>query len=161
AQFAGTILFIFALGALSLLSSVWARNTPAAILGVYFWGAAGLLVLAAVGSWAGSGALNTWLASLHPLYLLGAAWEDAGAGEVTRRLLTAAAWWGGLGALAFAVAAWRLRPAYARQLERAGRPMGISWGRPAVGDDPIAWKERYVDGAAPVPALRRLPCWAG
>jgi hypothetical protein len=30
-----------------------------------------------------------------------------------------------------------------------------------VGDDPVRWKERFVEGLAPVAALRRLPRWLG
>jgi hypothetical protein len=41
------------------------------------------------------------------------------------------------------------------------RPTGPGAAPPPVGDDPVAWRERYVEGLAPAPGLRRIPTWAG
>src|SRR5438105_5433864 len=72
--------------------------------------------------------------------------------------------WGGIGSLCLGLAVWRLRPAYLRQLQGEGRPKKFGWWRARrapVPDEPIRWKERQVDGLAPLAALRRVPRWFG
>src|SRR5438105_3153832 len=72
--------------------------------------------------------------------------------------------WGGIGILCLGLAVWRLRPAYLRQLQGEGRPKRLRWWRArrmAVPDEPIRWKERHVEGLAPLAALRRVPRWFG
>ena len=107
-----------------------------------------------------------WLADLlprfHPAYVLEPVWGgSADLGELLGRLGWAAALWGGVGSVCLALAVWQLRPAYIRQLEGEGRKKEHWWraARPAVGNDPVRWKERQVDGLAPLNALRAVPRW--
>jgi ABC-type transport system involved in multi-copper enzyme maturation permease subunit len=167
---------LLGLGAVGVLASVWTRTTREAMLAVYALG-----LLAALAVWTAGGPLR----GLDPLYVLDAAWgeprervvlyEDAYTAqtrelvvtyheapdlrELATRLLWSLLAWGILAAACLAVAVWRLRPAYLRQLEAPGRgrqgaPVG--W-RPAMGDDPLHWKERHVEGLAPLAVLRRVP----
>jgi hypothetical protein len=78
-------------------------------------------------------------------------------------LVGAAIAWGSICVLCLGLAVWRLRPAYQRQLEGVAlgkRPIAVA-PRPPVGDDPLRWKECFVEGVAPVPILRRVPRRAG
>ncbi len=169
AQVLGMVLLVFLLGAVALLASVWSRNTTEAMLSVYGM-ILGLLVLAwalqaALAGQAGfagavGGAVTRALAVFDPDYLMEPAWAGAGPAAVWGRLLAAALVWGGGGVVCLAVACWRLRPAYARQLEAAGRrKRAAGWRRPPVGDEPVLWREEYVEGVAPLASLRRVPRW--
>jgi ABC-type transport system involved in multi-copper enzyme maturation permease subunit len=107
-----------------------------------------------------------WAADLlprfHPAYVLQPVWGgSADFPELLARLLWAAALWGSVGAVCLGLAVWQLRPAYIRQLEGEGRKKEHWWraSRPAVATDPIRWKERHVDGLAPLNALRAVPRW--
>src|SRR5262249_29396603 len=46
---------------------------------------------------------------------------------------------------------------------RDGQDTMLPWWRGTrrlkVGDNPVPWKERYVEGLAPLPSLRRIPRW--
>jgi ABC-type transport system involved in multi-copper enzyme maturation permease subunit len=143
---------LFAVGAASVLASVWARQTRDAVLGVYAIGLviAGLLWLADAFSW------------FDPLRVLEPVWGDQlDLPEAVLRLLLLVACWGAVGAACLALAAWRLRPAYLAQLQAAGRPRKPRWwrggSRALVADDPIRWKERHVEGVAPWASLRAIP----
>jgi hypothetical protein len=52
-------------------------------------------------------------------------------------------------------------PAYLRQLQSSGKKRVFWWSarRPPVRKNPVLWKERYVEGIAPLPLLRVLPTW--
>jgi hypothetical protein len=66
--------------------------------------------------------------------------------------------------VSLALAAWRLRPAYLRQLQAEGQKKKDRWWRAkraVVSADPIRWKERQVEGIAPLPVLRQIPGWFG
>jgi ABC-type transport system involved in multi-copper enzyme maturation permease subunit len=83
--------------------------------------------------------------------------------ELNSRLLGAAVAWGSLTVICLGLATWRLRPAYRRQLEggaRGGRGL-TARPRPPVADDPLRWKECFVEGLAPLGVCRGLPPWAG
>jgi ABC-type transport system involved in multi-copper enzyme maturation permease subunit len=170
------LLVAFALGSASLLASVWCRQTRSAVLGVYTAGAAGLLLAWSVQkltAWLGRSAPPALIALaelatdgleyLDPLYILEPAWAaDQHLPELARRLLMALVLWGGLAVGCLTVAVWRLRPAYTRQLEsvpRAGVFARRSGARPVDDDEPIRWKERTVEGIAPLPVLRCVPRW--
>src|SRR5205823_3967805 len=62
-----------------------------------------------------------------------------------------------------ALASCRLRAAYLRQLEGHGKRRVRWWRvrRPPVGRDALRWKERHVEGVAPLAVLRGLPSWLG
>jgi ABC-type transport system involved in multi-copper enzyme maturation permease subunit len=178
AQVAGMALLIFLLGSAGLLASVWCRNTSDAILTLYgailgfflaAWGLRALfehLALAAAtaestGFFGGLGDLLSGLLRLFdPSYLIEPAWDPAESAEAWRRLLKLTLAWGGTGALCLAAAAWRLRPAYARQLELAGKRRDVISGRrPPPGEEAVLWRELYVEGVAPLDSLRRVPRW--
>ena len=150
-----TIAPLFALGAASLLASVWSRQTRDAVLGVYFFGITGYFFL-----W-----YMNWLAPFDPLHVLEPAWGDSpDIKELVGRLLISVLAWGSIGVLSLALATWRLRAVYLKQLEGEGRPKKLRWWRArrgAISDEPIRWKERHVEGLAPLAMLRGIPRWIG
>ncbi len=176
-----SVLLVFAFGSASLLASVLCRHTRDAVLAVYAVGAALFFVGRELHGWladleaaAGTGegaeapSLLRWLVGVldcfDPLHPLGSgSWMLADAGERGRRLLASLAAWGSLGTVCLAIAAWRLRPAYLRYLEARDRKAPRWWRarRGPVGDDPIRWKERHVEGIAPLAVLRSFPGWLG
>lgn len=150
-----TSMAIFALGSVSLLASVWSRHTRDAVLGLYV-----VLGIALV--------LALWLQPVvldlfNPLYVLEPTWGGNGAdlNEFGRRLMWSGLAWGGVTAVSLGLAVWRLRPAYIRQLESSG-VRGRNWfgvRRPPVPENPLPWKERHVEGLAPLKVLRFIPTW--
>jgi ABC-type transport system involved in multi-copper enzyme maturation permease subunit len=148
------ILPIFALASISLLASVWSRSTVDAVAGSYVV----QIILALVVWRIGPDFLN-------PLYVVEPAqvsWDAMDLGAVGRRLLLSSTGWVILGGTALALAVGRLRPSYVRQIE--GVPSGVAafWygvERAPMSDDPIHWRERHVEGLAPLATLRRFPTW--
>jgi hypothetical protein len=85
-------------------------------------------------------------------------------GEFGERLLGSVLAWGTLGGACLALAVWRLRPAYRRQMENAGRQRIRRWWRATrvpVSDNLIHWREQHVEGLAPLRSLRFVPRWVG
>jgi ABC-type transport system involved in multi-copper enzyme maturation permease subunit len=179
-----TLIPLFALAAASLLASVWSRQTRDAVLGLYAVGAAAFCggwlaerwydTLASAtpsGGAAGSGVgildvLHAVMQPYRPLWVLQPAWGENDLAELGRRLLLAALAWGGLGLGCLMMAGWRLRPAYVRQMEAGGRRSRrwLGWWaarRRPVASEPLRWKERQVEGIAPLPFLRAIPGWLG
>ncbi|HEV3263084.1 MAG TPA: ABC transporter permease subunit [Gemmataceae bacterium] len=177
-----TVMALFALAAASILASVWSRQTRDAVLGLYavgglgyllFWGIGALHAALAAGSAGGLSAtfwgrlldrLHGLLRPFNPLFVLEPAWGHGNLGLLGQRLLLAALAWGSVGLLCLVLAAWRLRGAYIRQLEGEGKQKKPRWWRARrqpVGAEPVRWKERQVDGIAPLPALRGIPGWLG
>ncbi len=146
---------MFGLASMALLASVWCRQSRDAVLALYVVGA-----LAGGAVWY----LQGWLRYFDPLFVLApawSAWRGMDAAEVGRRLAISSACWGILGGVALGLAIARLRPAYRAELENA-RPKKLRWYtalRAPVGDEPILWRERHVEGLAPTPELRRVPQW--
>src|SRR5262249_37679424 len=102
--------------------------------------------------------------NFYPAYVLAPAWGPLAGTDFTelgKRLLISTVLWGLLGAACLALAVWRLRPAYLSELEAVppGEPSRLAPPRPQVDDDPVRWRERNVDGLAPLYALRRVPRW--
>ena len=96
----------------------------------------------------------------YPIYVLEPGWETGNMAQVARRLVGSLLAWGGLGAACLGLAVWRLRGSYIRQLENSGKKQGSVNGlvqRAPIGDEPIRWKEREVDGVAPLALLHRIP----
>jgi ABC-type transport system involved in multi-copper enzyme maturation permease subunit len=160
---------LLALAAASLLMSVWCRRTADAVVGLYAIG--GLVYLA----WLGLQALGrlggpgTWFAAVKrlaeyfdPFYVAAPALSAADAKVVFGHLIGCWVAWGILAGICFTVAVWRLRPAYLRQLERSGREPLVTRlieKRAEVSDEPIRWKERNVDGIAPLGVFKLIPRW--
>jgi ABC-type Na+ efflux pump permease subunit len=150
---AQAVVLTFAVAAVSMLAAVWTRRTSDAILACY---ATLILLYLARTVLLASVRMPAWL---DPQAVL----EQLVTPESTPQALTVAlhlAAWGGAGVLALALAAARLRPACLGQLE--DRPHRWLWAlRPAVGNDPVRWRERHVIGLAPLPWLRMVPGWMG
>jgi ABC-type transport system involved in multi-copper enzyme maturation permease subunit len=178
AVFAVTAVPVFALGAASLLASVWCRETRDAVLSLYAVGllllllawiahrlAASLTATLSVGSSPGLFlslliGVNDLTALFNPLYVLEPGWESGNMVQVMRRLFGSMMAWGCLGAACMGLAVWRLRASYLHQLEHSGKKKsdGNEAGRRApVGDEPIRWKEREIDGIAPMAPFRKIP----
>ena len=149
-----TVEVVVGMASATLLAAVWTRHTRDAVLGLL----ALVLVLAVVVR--GLGGL---LLALDPIYVL-APGEYLPLHEQFRRLLLGLGAWGGLSFLCLTLAVWRLRPAYLRQLVSADRPTTIRWlpaRRPPVNEQPVRWKERQVEGLAPLQVLKGFPRWLG
>jgi ABC-type transport system involved in multi-copper enzyme maturation permease subunit len=154
ALFALTLVPVFGLGAASLLASVWSRHTRDAVLAVYCFGIAAFLALQQLGG----------LEYFNPLLAVEAVNEGEAPVRLARRFAVLFLSWGCLGAVCLALATWRLRPAYVRQLQAQGQGKKLRWllgERAPVSDEPIRWKERFVEGIAPFAVLRRVPRWLG
>jgi ABC-type transport system involved in multi-copper enzyme maturation permease subunit len=176
-----TVGVVFGLAGASLLASALCRHTRDAVLALYALGAAlylaarwlharladwtlaaelGETTETAPGVWRGLAALLDCFDPLHPL---GPGWAADDAGQRGRRVLAALATWGTLGLVCLAAAAWRLRPAYLRYLQSQGRKKPRWWRaqRAPLTGEPIRWKERHVEGIAPLAVLRDFPRWLG
>src|SRR5262249_51740803 len=160
---------LLALAAASLLMSVWCRRTADAVVGLYAIG--GLFFLA----WLGLQALGrlggpgTWFASVKrlaeyfdPFYVGAPALSGGEAKVIFGHLLGCWVAWAILAGICFPLAVWRLRGAYLRQLERSGKEPLVTRlieKRADVSDEPIRWKERNVDGIAPLSVFKLVPRW--
>jgi ABC-type transport system involved in multi-copper enzyme maturation permease subunit len=142
-----------ALGAAGLLASVYCRRTTNAALAAY-----ATAVAAGGVFWA----LGRLTAPSGPLYFLRLVSDNPGPAPVLLDLVACWLAWGGLAVPLLALAAWRLRPAYRRQLAASPRRRGPWAGRrPPVGDHPVRWKEQYVERVLDLPGLRLVPRWLG
>jgi ABC-type transport system involved in multi-copper enzyme maturation permease subunit len=178
-----TVLLLVALGSASVLASVWSRQTRDAVIALYSMGiGAGLLFWGArelgayLDSLNGPGAapggltsavawLNRFLVYLDPRYVLAPAdGIEQNLPELARRLHASALTFGSIAGCCLGLSVWRLRRAYIRQLEGEGAQRKERWWRPRRATDehePIRWKERFVEGIAPLPLLQRIPRWLG
>ena len=168
---------LFTLGALSLLASVWATQTRDAVLRVYLWLMLALTLAIVADAFLPTliplpltvGGTRTWvgwlaegLHSLNPIHVLEAGWGKFNRDEFLARLGLNAIGWGGVGGVVLLLSVWRLRPAFEKQLGAGARTRGgrsAAWRRAAVDDDPLAWKEREVEGIRPWPCC--AACRAG
>jgi ABC-type transport system involved in multi-copper enzyme maturation permease subunit len=171
-----TLLALIGLGGASVLASVWARQTRDAVLGLYAFVAVCFgvqqLVIYIAGTFPPRPAgfvqlamqsLAELLRPFSPGYLLEPALAGDSAGELLRRFSRQAIAWLSVGGVGTMLAILRMRPAYIRQLEGAGkRKRQLIWtARPPVDAEPIRWKERFVVGLAPLPWFRYIPRWLG
>jgi ABC-type transport system involved in multi-copper enzyme maturation permease subunit len=164
---AESLLAACAIAALSLLTSVWTKQTRDAVLLLYALVALGFgLWMLRASSVLPGGRVWLWcdafLMVLDPRYAWEPLWERADPTVPGWRMLGHFAAWLFIAAASFLLAAWRMRPAYFRQLEGPRRGLGKFWGwlaRPPVGDDPVRWRERYVVGLASMPGMRYVPRW--
>jgi hypothetical protein len=91
---------------------------------------------------------------LDPLSVLDSVWPQDDVGEFFSRLQVMLPVYGGIGAACLALAVWRFRASYIRELEAAGKgtvPLLSAWKRtrPEVGDDPVRWRETTAGGKVP------------
>jgi ABC-type transport system involved in multi-copper enzyme maturation permease subunit len=182
AVFVVTVAPVFALAAASLLASVWCRQTRDAVLSLYAVGAGALVAFAFIqylatslsaGVAAGNSpgpflsllmGINGVVSFFNPLYVLEPGWETGQMVQVARRLVGSIVAWGGVGAACLGLAVWRLRGSYIRQLENSGKKPsanGEAARRSEIADEPIRWKEREVDGIAPLAVLHHIPSALG
>lgn len=150
---AQTAVLTFTLAAGSMLLGVWTRRASDSILASYSTvvvaGGVGLVLF-------GSGLLPEWLAPVRFVQRL----LETRAGYLGSRALWHLEAWGAFGLLCLILAVVRLAPAMRRQSDQ--RVPNWMWMlRPAVGNDPVRWRERHILGLAPLPALRMIPGWAG
>src|SRR5262249_24361862 len=137
-----------ALGAACLLFAIWIRRTADAVVASYLF-----LVLACL-------IIRGFTASLPGVF-----WLDPV--ENLRKLLNEGSRWVFLahlavwvfqGAICLRLGWSRLRKVCVEQRDK--RPPRRLWAfRPAVGNNPIRWRECYVIGLAPMPMLRIVPRW--
>ena len=166
------LLPLFAVGAASILTSVWARQTRDAVLGLYaaggvayllFWGLGELGLY--IGALTPSGTLlndvagliarlNDLFLYLDPLYVIEPAWAaQQDLALLGQRLATALVLWSSVSVACLGLAVWRLRRAYIRQLENAGGRKRTARGRVrrhADVEESILWKD--IKEIAPLPA---------
>jgi ABC-type transport system involved in multi-copper enzyme maturation permease subunit len=152
-----SIIPLFCLASLSLFASVWTKQTRDAVLVFFLILGVHLILLALVGG----------ANYIVPTLVLNPILEGAGSqatAEFGRRLVGMILLWGGEGLAWLGLATWSLRPAYIRQLQGDGRAKKSAWWRierKAIGETPIIWKERHVDGLSPIQYLRGTPTWLG
>jgi ABC-type transport system involved in multi-copper enzyme maturation permease subunit len=148
-----TVVVVFGLSGASLLASVWTKQTRSAAVLIY-----GMIAAASVVAVSAPAVVWTrfpaWVNGFNPIYALTTAYSTDNWREVGRDMAYTALAWGGLGVICTALAVWRLRPAYIRQLtsprkRRVVRRLLLP--RPAPVGHPLAWKEMYVG--------RRVPFW--
>jgi ABC-type transport system involved in multi-copper enzyme maturation permease subunit len=144
-------LTVFAVAAAALLSSVLCRQTRDAVLALY-----GVGVVAGLVVWKVGGVLDVF----KPFWVLDSA-DTIDPAELGSRLGQAALAWGTMAAACLGLAMWRLNPAYLRELEGSPSKKSFWHGgrRVPCDDDPVRWRERYVEGLSPVAGLRRIPQW--
>src|SRR5262245_47243139 len=154
---------LFAIGAASLLMSVWCGPTRDAVVGLFAIGGALFLIWFGLTSLGGLrpafGGLKRLTSYFDPKHVAWPAMGGADAREIFAHLIGSWIAWGTVGLACFGVAVWRLRSAYLRQLEHSKTRTIGEWiipERAPVDDQPLLWKERHVDGIAPLAAFRTI-----
>jgi ABC-type transport system involved in multi-copper enzyme maturation permease subunit len=144
---------IFGLAGVSLLASAWCRTTRDALLTVYVSGVI-VVSLASTGAWPW---LTALAARLSPVAVLAEHDADRRWPFVVACLIM----WLIVGVVGTLLAALCLRWAYLRQLRAVsrGKPRWWQVSRPPMGVNPVLWRERWVEGIAPLPSLRAWPRW--
>lgn len=157
---------LLTLGSLSLLVSVWSRQTRDAVITAYLL--SGLLYgLWRLSDWVGSAVptglgLRRVAGYFAPDHVLLPVMAGEPVTVVIEHLVGSWLAWGVIGGPAFLVAVWRLRGAFSRQLEQVPQRGIQAWLLPTrqpVHEEPLYWKERQVDGLAPWALLRSIPRW--
>jgi ABC-type transport system involved in multi-copper enzyme maturation permease subunit len=152
-----SIIPLFWLASLSLLASVWTKQTRDAVLVFFLVLGLHLIILAIVGG-------ANYIIPTNVLKPIMEGADSQARAEFGRRLTGMILLWGGEGFIWLSLATLSLRPAYIRQLQGDGRARKNSWWRSersAIGEKPIIWKERQVDGLSPIQYLRGTPTWVG
>ncbi len=157
---------IFAVGSASLLMSVWCRQTRDAVIGLFTIGGS-IYLLWSLLKWAGRvvpavSGLSRLAGYFDPMHVAAPALSDRPPNELVGYVFGSWTAWGLIGAVCFSMAVWRLRAAYMRQLEHTSKRGFASWIAPkraTVSDEPMLWKERHVDGIAPLAIMKYIPRW--
>lgn len=149
--FATLLLTIFGMSALSLLVSVICRQTRDAMLLLYLL--TGIATVCCALHALGMAPFVIFLDPITPLF-----GESLG-----EQLLRPLFLWGMLTLVCLTLSSLWVRPFYLRQLHATPRkPRVLSRsGQTNIGSNPVEWKERVVEGIAPLAVLRRLPRWVG
>jgi hypothetical protein len=144
------IISFAAAAALGVLAAVRCRSTASATF---------VAVVCFFAGWAVLGWAASRLTGTGPLGLLEGFLADPESDQRGPGFAVLGIGWAVLACAALLVAAWRLRPESARQVETRPGVVGSRWlaARPPVSDFPIEWKEAHVEGDGPWPALPRLP----
>jgi ABC-type transport system involved in multi-copper enzyme maturation permease subunit len=150
---AASVVLIVGVAALSLLASVWCRRTRDAVLCTYLAMVAGVMLLraASAAGWdAPAEALSPWNVTAPE--------ERDGRWQ---RLAGFSAAWLAPASVCAAVASWRLRSACTVAVSHRPRRFW-RWARSRVMPEvanPVRWRERCVEGMAPLARLRAIPIW--
>jgi ABC-type transport system involved in multi-copper enzyme maturation permease subunit len=138
----------FALGGACLLFGIWIRRATDAMVASYlFLGVAYLIIRGFTASLPQA----SWFDPVENLRKL--LNEGSRLGLVAHLTV-----WACLGAICLRLGWGRLRKVCVEQRDK--RPSRRLWAfRPAVGSNPIRWRECYVIGLAPLPILRIVPRW--
>ncbi len=149
---AASAIVIAGTAALGMLASVWCQRTRDAVLVTYLVLIAGVVVVSAVSAAGWDGPAET----LSPWHAIARADDPTAA----LRLLRLAAAWLLPALVCVGLASWRLRPAYER-LRQGTRTGWTRWRLPAMpaSANPVRWRERCVQGIAPLARLRAIPVW--
>jgi ABC-type transport system involved in multi-copper enzyme maturation permease subunit len=140
-------------GGLALAASALARRGRDALLVIYLVDL--LLLLAPLFGSGLSPAVQDWVEPFNPYHGVG----PLAAAEESRPALLAIGLWTLLGVAGTSWAAWRLRPAYLRDIDgRSSRWHLFRRRVPPVGDQPLVWKELYVEQTQ---AFSRFVYWLG
>lgn len=143
-----TLAPFFALGAISMLASIWSRQTRDAVLRVYLWCAAACLII-----WLFHQIvlhhlprdqafnrpltlLDAVLQCLNPIHVLEPVWNRQEMGTLLERLLAGSGVWSLIGLVCVIVAARRLRDDCMSHFATAPPPQRSVSDRPEVDDDP-------------------------
>lgn len=138
----------FALGAVCLLFAIWIRGTADAVIASYLCLG---LAYSIIRGFTASLPEASWFDPVENLHKLLSAGSRLA-------LVAHLAAWVLLGAICLRLGWGRLRKVCVDQRDKM--PARRLWAfRPAVGDDPIRWRECYVIGLAPMPVLRIVPRW--
>ncbi len=146
------IAVMLAVGAASMLTSVWTRRTTDAVFACY-----AALVIFCLGTFLvfPNSPMTDWI---DPGSTLEQIVNGVGRWRLTILLpffiLTIVT------TVCLTLAIWRLRPACLGQEEKRAKRWLWAYRRP-IGNDPVAWRERHAIGLAPVPWLRLMPAWMG
>jgi predicted RNase H-like HicB family nuclease/ABC-type transport system involved in multi-copper enzyme maturation permease subunit len=138
----------FALGSASLLFGIWLRRTTDAVVAAYAVLGGAYLVLRA---YAAPLKYMFWFDPVDNLNEV----LHRGSGVMFRAHLAV---WAFFGLACLRIGWGHLRKVCVEQQDQ--RPSRRLWAfRPAIGDNPIRWREVHVIGLAPLPVLRIVPRW--
>lgn len=141
-------ILIAALGSFGILVGIWIRRAADAVVLCY------VLLGLAYGLLVSIAALTQATSLLSPIDSLNNLLKDGLNVEFAVHLIL----WAFLGGVCLRVGLGRLRDVCLEQQD-AKPPRRIWAFRPAVGNDPIRWRECYVIGLAPLPFLHFVPRW--